>query len=231
VASYNIHQCVGLDSRRDPARIAKVIRDLDVDIIGLQEVDSRAGAGAGNESYQMKYLAEVTGLNAVVGPTVRTHSGDYGNVLLTRRNIRGIRLLDLSVPGRERRGAIDAYIDIEGETVRVIVAHLGLHIAERRYQVKQLLTALSDRRTRFVVLVCDLNEWFPFGPCLRWLDQRLGSSAVRRSFPSFFPILALDRIWVCPKDAMLDISAYRTPLTRIASDHLPLKAVITTDLS
>ena len=44
VASYNIHDCVGGDGRRDPARVAAVLREIDADIIGLQEVDARPGA-------------------------------------------------------------------------------------------------------------------------------------------------------------------------------------------
>ncbi|MGH7830322.1 MAG: endonuclease/exonuclease/phosphatase family protein [Candidatus Binatia bacterium] len=224
VASYNIHQCVGWDARRDPARVAEVIRNLDADIIGLQEVDSRAGAISG--SYQTKYLAEVTGFDAIAGPTIQTHTGEYGNVLLTRRPIQDIRLLDLSVPGLERRGAIDAYIDIEGETVRVLVAHLGLRRTERHFQVTQLLTALSDRRTRIVILLCDLNEWFPLGCCLSWLDSRLGKSVPLRTFPSIFPFLALDRIWVCPNEALIDVSVHKTRPARTASDHFPLKGLI-----
>jgi endonuclease/exonuclease/phosphatase family metal-dependent hydrolase len=227
VASYNVHQCVGVDRRRDPERVARVIKGLDADIIGLQEVDSRGGSG--ESRFQMKYLAEACDLNAVAGPTIRTHSGEYGNVLLTRRKIYSVRRLDLSVPGRESRGAIDATIDLDGEAVRVIVAHLGLRLTERRYQVQQLLTALSDRRTRLVVLVCDLNEWFPLGGCLRCLDQRMGRSPALRSFPSFFPFLALDRIWVCPREALVTVSAVRSSLTRIASDHLPVKATVALD--
>ena len=39
VASYNIHRCIGIDKRYDPERIIRVMQELQVDIIGLQEVD------------------------------------------------------------------------------------------------------------------------------------------------------------------------------------------------
>lgn len=81
VASYNIHQCVGTDGRRDAERIAAVIRDLDCDAIGLQEVDSRAGPHA--DSMQLGYLACATGMDALAGPTILRHDGDYGNALLS----------------------------------------------------------------------------------------------------------------------------------------------------
>ena len=39
VATYNVHGCVGMDRQRSEARIAEVIAQLSVDIVGLQEVD------------------------------------------------------------------------------------------------------------------------------------------------------------------------------------------------
>jgi endonuclease/exonuclease/phosphatase family metal-dependent hydrolase len=224
VLSYNIHQCVGLDGRRDPARVAQIIKESGADVIGLQEVHSESGGLA--ESHQMDYLTEATGFQAVAGPTLVQENSRYGNVLLTSRKILSIHWLDLSFRSREPRGAIDADLDIQGEAVRVIVTHLGLHPRERRIQVKQLLTALAEERTRCVVLLSDINEWLPVYHPLRWLDARLGRTKPLRTFPSFFPLLALDRIWVSPQPALVSLSIYDTPLTRIASDHLPLKAVV-----
>ena len=40
VATWNIHMGRGSDGRRDLERVARIIRDLDVDCIGLQEVDN-----------------------------------------------------------------------------------------------------------------------------------------------------------------------------------------------
>ncbi len=45
VASYNIHRCVGTDRLYLPRRTAEVIRGVDADLIGLQEVDSRPPGG------------------------------------------------------------------------------------------------------------------------------------------------------------------------------------------
>ena len=41
VVTYNIHTCVGVDRRYDPARIAAVLREIDADVACLQEVDAR----------------------------------------------------------------------------------------------------------------------------------------------------------------------------------------------
>lgn len=224
VLSYNIHECVGSDRRRSPARIAEVIKESGAQIIGLQEVHSDT---AGREdSHQMNYLAAATGFHAVAGPAVERTNGHFGNVLLTSYDILEVRKLNLSYRRREPRGAIDADLAIGGEIVRVIVTHLGLNPAERRFQVRKLLTALAEERSRIVLLLSDFNEWMPTGRSLRWIHSRLGKTALVRTFPSAFPVFALDRIWVSPAAALVKIACVRNPLTRVASDHLPLQAVI-----
>jgi endonuclease/exonuclease/phosphatase family metal-dependent hydrolase len=224
VASYNIHQCVGLDGRRDVKRIARVLAALDTQLIGLQEVGTDFEGG--KKSGQMEYLAQATGLQAIAGHTIELRTGPFGNVLLTSWHVLDSRLLDLSVPGREPRGAIDADLAIEGEIVRVIVTHLGLRAAERRYQVRRLLEALSERQRRLMIVLGDINEWVLRSRPLRWLYTRFGKPPAPRTFPSWLPLFALDRVWVLPPEALLEVRVQATPLTRIASDHLPVRAVI-----
>src|SRR5258706_1890317 len=227
--SYNMHDCAGLDRWRDPNRIARIIKDSGAQIVGLQEVHSDS-SGA-DELHQMNYLAAVTGLNAVPGTPLFRRNGHFGNVLMTSGKVQAVRQLDLSYRGREPRGAIDSDIDFGGESLRVIVAHLGLLPAERRFQVEKLLHILKERRARMVIVLTDFNEWLPTGRSLRWLHTRLGKTALVRTFPAPFPVFALDRIWVSPSSGLLKIGAVRTPSTRVAADHLPLKAVLCTPRS
>jgi endonuclease/exonuclease/phosphatase family metal-dependent hydrolase len=225
VASYNIHECVGSDGRRDPARVAAVLRELDADIIGLQEVDARPGPGS--DSMQMQFLAATLGHHAVAGPTrLREGGSEYGNALLTRRRVLDVRRIDLTVYRREPRGALDVDLDIDGNVVRVVVTHLGLLPGERRKQVRRLLDLLGGGRADAVVLCGDINEWFAVGRPLRWLHARLGRTAAIPTFPSAFPVFALDRIWVQPRPALATLTAHASPAARLASDHLPLLADI-----
>jgi endonuclease/exonuclease/phosphatase family metal-dependent hydrolase len=228
VLSYNIHECVGLDRRRDPSRIAEVIKESGAQIVGLQEVHSDS-SGA-DHLHQMNYLAAATRLQAIAGPAVERRNGHYGNVLLTSCRILAVHKLNLSYLRREPRGAIDADLEIAGEAVRVVVTHLGLNPAERRFQVRKLLGALAEQRTRTVIVLSDFNEWLPTGRSLRWIHTRLGKTALVRTFPSRFPVFALDRIWVSPPAALSELCCVRTPTSRVASDHLPLKATIKTDV-
>jgi endonuclease/exonuclease/phosphatase family metal-dependent hydrolase len=227
-ASYNIHRCIGMDGRQDPGRVARVIRELGADVIGLQEVDSGRSGASGLEL--MERIAGATGLHVIPGPTIMSRDGHYGNVMLTGSRVREIRRLDLSLPGREPRGAIDADLDVEGEPVRVVVTHLGLAPSERRAQVRRLLDVLAAGDDYgLTVVMGDINEWMPGSRPLRWLQRRLGRSPAPRTFPATFPVFALDRIWVWPKGALLSVAAHATAAARAASDHLPLRAVLSMD--
>jgi endonuclease/exonuclease/phosphatase family metal-dependent hydrolase len=224
VASYNIHECVGRDRRRDPKRVADVLREVDADVVGLQEVDARPGPGT--ESMQMQYLADTLGYEAIAGPTITRHDGHYGNALLTRRPVLRLRHIDLTVYKREPRGAIDVDLAVGGGQMRVIATHLGLLPGERRLQVKRLLEVLDEGPPRPVVLCGDVNEWLSIGRPLRWLHARLGTTRVIPTFPARRPVFALDRVWVCPSTALMALNVQATRSARLASDHLPIVADI-----
>ena len=224
VASYNIHECVGTDGARDPARIASVLREIDADIVGLQEVDARPSETSA--SMQMQFLAAKLGLHAVAGPTVQRADGHYGNALLTRRPVLDVRHVDLTVYRREPRAALDVDLDIDGTAVRVVVTHLGLLPGERRTQVRRLLDLLGESRSDILVVCGDINEWFAVGRPLRWLHARLGRTAAVATFPAAFPVFALDRIWVQPQGALATLGVHASATARMASDHLPVTADI-----
>jgi endonuclease/exonuclease/phosphatase family metal-dependent hydrolase len=222
--SYNIHQCVGIDGRCDPQRIAAVIHDTKADIIGLQEVDLNLVGE--KKSHQLHYLAEATGMKAVAGPTIRRTDLEFGNALLTRWEIGHVRFHDVTVVRRQPRGVIDAEIICKGKIVRVLVTHFGLALNERRRQAQSLIKILRQQKASYALtlVIGDINEWRPRGFALYSLDGHMGKAPSRRSFPSFFPVFALDRIWVKPRSALLQIKIANSGLARTASDHLPVLA-------
>jgi endonuclease/exonuclease/phosphatase family metal-dependent hydrolase len=218
IASYNVHGCRGGDGKKDAARIAAVIEETGCDTVGLQESD-----------YRLDFIAQKAGMQAIPGLTLLRHDGPYGNALLTRRKVLAVRRLAFTWSGREPRNALDVDLEVGGETVRVIVTHLGLWPAERRFQVKKILHLLRETRvTERVMVLGDINEWLPLGRPLRWLNGLFGHSIVERTFPARWPILALDRVWVRPRHSLLALKAHRSPLAQLASDHLPVKALVAT---
>lgn len=224
--SYNIHQCVGTDGRRDAERVAAVIHEIQADIIGLQEVDFNPRGE--KQSHQLDYLAEATGMNAIAGRTILRVDAEFGNALLTRWEIQKARFHDVSVPRRQPRGVIDADISIQGKLVRVVVTHLGLAVNERRRQAQALLKILHapGENYELTVVLGDINEWRPRGFATCTLDAYLGKMYSPRTFPSFFPVFSLDRIWVAPKAALQAITIPNNGLARVASDHRPLVASV-----
>lgn len=223
--SYNIHECIGVDDRQDVNRIADVLRSTSPDFVGLQEVQSQFEEAP--DEGQLGHLAATLGMQAISGPTLFRAGADYGNALLFRHPVETVQRLDLSYPGREPRGALDVILHSPAGRLRVIVTHLGLWPAERRFQVKRLMQAVGDDDSLPLVLMGDLNEGFPLGRPARWLHRHFGRGPAPATFPSAFPLLALDRILVRPRQAMLSLGVLKTPLTRIASDHLPLQAILT----
>jgi endonuclease/exonuclease/phosphatase family metal-dependent hydrolase len=226
VVTYNIHTCVGVDGRYDPHRVAAVLRDIDADIACLQEVDARRRFG--RHADQWAYLGEATGCKVILGVGIRDYRGRFGNAILTRLPVLTARSIDLTVAGHEPRGAIDADLSVGNRVLRVIATHFGLRAGERRLQANRLMTALGENsaanRREFdaVLLMGDLNEWRGRSGAIRAFDRRLGPSAAERTFPSWMPVLALDRIYADGPAVLRDISVCRTPLARLASDHLPL---------
>jgi endonuclease/exonuclease/phosphatase family metal-dependent hydrolase len=176
---------------------------------------------------QLDYLADETGMRGIAGATILRHEGHYGNALLTRLPVLKVRRHDFSFLRREPRGALDVDLDLHGRIARVLVTHLGLHPKERRFQVKKLLQLLSHwEREQLVIVLGDINEWLPISRPLRWLHGLLGKPPWQRTFPVWFPLFALDRVWVRPRSAIVRIGAHRSEVSRKASDHFPIKACI-----
>ncbi|MDT8405304.1 endonuclease/exonuclease/phosphatase family protein [Sulfuriflexus sp.] len=225
LATYNIHACIGADGEFDPDRIIAVIKELDADVLALQEVEHHKF----DDLDLLDYLAAGSGYVAIAGPTLLRGSRDYGNALLTRLPVLSLNRLDLSMPGREPRGALDVVFDCNGQSLQVVATHLGLNPAERRQQARLLLSLFNPPAADISVLMGDLNEWFLWGRILRWLHAHFQATPGYATFPARWPLFALDHIWVHPRSRLSTLAVHTSTLARIASDHLPLKGILQTE--
>lgn len=221
-ATYNVHLWIGAGGQRDMDRCLSVVREMDVDLVGLQE------ASFFHESADraLASLEDKAGMRAVLGPTLIRKEAGFGNVLLSRHPVKKVRRHDISVPWREPRSLIDAEVDLHGHALRVLVTHFGLRGWERRRQAVKLLEIIDAYKGPPALILGDFNEWFRLARSLGTLRAALGTTIAPRSFPALFPLFALDRIWAPPPLAILEIEAWRSRLSRIASDHLPVRVRI-----
>jgi endonuclease/exonuclease/phosphatase family metal-dependent hydrolase len=225
VATYNVHACVGTDGRHDPERVAGVVAELEADIVAVQEFTYPASVAI--ESRMPVTLTMLDRYECVLGPTRQTIAAEcFGNALFTKHRVVDVHRFDLSIERREPRGALAATIEVRGTIVHVLAAHLGLRVHERRFQVRQILEYLESVRHTVVVVLGDFNDWLPGRSVVHVLDDRLGRPPRPASFPVFWPIVALDRIWVNPIRALRRIATHTTPAARLASDHFPVFADI-----
>jgi endonuclease/exonuclease/phosphatase family metal-dependent hydrolase len=209
--------------------VARVIAELDADVVALQEFTYPASVAI--ETRTPVVLTTLDRYQCALGPTRERPGTDvtecFGNALLTRHPLVDVHRIDLSRARREARGALAATVELGGGThVHVLAAHLGLRLNERRFQVRQILDYLDSVQNEFVIVLGDFNDWLPGRSAAHVLDQRLGRAPRRASFPVWWPVLTLDRIWVRPLAGLRHISVHASPSARRASDHLPVIAEI-----
>jgi endonuclease/exonuclease/phosphatase family metal-dependent hydrolase len=235
--TYNVHSCIGTDGKVSPVRIAHVIAGRKADIVALQELDS--GLSRTGLSDQAKVIADHLSMHYHFHPSMRIEKGHYGNAILSRFPMRTVRASELpTLPGRraiERRGALWAEVSIGELTIQVIATHFGLNRQERLAQAETLLSSewLQHRLCRPPVVLCGDFNTVPFSRVYRWLTKPMNDTRENSKFrlthstyPSRFPFLRLDYILVSPDVAVRECIICRDPLTRVASDHLPLMATL-----
>lgn len=226
IASYNVHKCVGADRRFDPERTSRVIHEIDADIIGLQEADTRFGERTG--ILDLRRLERETGLIPVPISGVTKAHGWHGNVVLFKQGtVRDVHQINL--PGLEPRGALIAELELaRGGSLRIIAAHLGLLHRSRAQQTRLIVDLMNDGSEMPTILLGDLNEWrLGDRSSLNTFQAAFGPlPPAVPSFPSTLPLLALDRIMANRRGMISSVEVHDSPLARMASDHLPIKAVV-----
>jgi len=225
LASYNVHAWIGMDFRRNVHRVLSIVRDIDADVIGLQEVSLPL---EGSLFRLKETLEQETGMFAEFGPTMIRRNADFGNLILSRHPIERIIRRDLTFRGREPRGAVEIDV-VKGEkTMRVCTTHLGVRAVERVVQTRKIIRMLySKPQPDMHVLMGDFNEWMPGSPSIRMLLKHFDVSVFPASYPSLCPVFSLDRILIRPQMDVVSMDVYRKREARIASDHLPVVVRLT----
>jgi endonuclease/exonuclease/phosphatase family metal-dependent hydrolase len=237
VATYNVHGCVGTDGRRSEKRIAEVIASLQVDAIGLQELDLNRRRSAGVD--QAALIAEQLGWHRYFHPAIRIGDEHYGDAILSRYPMKLRQAQELpSVTTRvcpESRAAIWVEIESPLGPVQLINTHLGLGRRERLMQAELLAgpewLGRVDSGEPLVLLgdFISLPGSRPFqilAGKLRHARTFNTPAPGLRTFPTRFPSLAIDHIFVNQSLCVASVAVIKHAPARIASDHFPLVAEV-----
>lgn len=224
VASYNIRKAIGLDRRRDPERTLTVLREINADIVALQEADRRFGSRAA----------------AIPPPLIREHSkyrpvpldtrpdsiGWHGNALLVHDDVLVAEAGAIPLPALEPRGAIWAEVIVKGMRLRIVGMHLDLSGIRRRHQIRAILRHLGEGGPP-AILMGDLNEWSAHGGALREFGPRYQLLSPGKSFHARRPVAQLDRIIADAAFTVAHCGVHHSAASAHASDHLPVWADLT----
>ncbi|WJG09172.1 endonuclease/exonuclease/phosphatase family protein [Aliiglaciecola sp. LCG003] len=232
--TYNVHNCLGMDGKVSPRRIARVIAQYKPDIIALQELD--IGRQRSFNVNQVRIISEYLNMYFHFHPSMHFEQGSYGNAILTHLPGKLIKAEALptwhSIRKCEPRAAICVSVNAGGRIVNIINTHLGLQSAERVAQAKALMghewlgnSALKKDTT---ILCGDFNAsprsvaYNLFTKYLHDAQTQLIGHHPKKTFLPRFPIARIDHVFV-PNDVIVkEVRVPRTQLTRVASDHLPL---------
>lgn len=148
--TYNVHNCIGLNGKRDYQRIAEVIRQANPDVVALQELDSVTGRNGG--IYALDSLRIMTGMNAFFSAAIPYDGGSYGIGILSKEAPISCRTLPM--PGREEARTL---ILAEFNDYVFCATHQSLTPEDQEASVPLILQAL-DSIGKPIFLAGDMNS-------------------------------------------------------------------------
>ncbi|MBL4769001.1 MAG: endonuclease/exonuclease/phosphatase family protein [Rhodobacteraceae bacterium] len=218
VASYNIQKCVGMDLRRRPDRILRVLDGIGASIVVLQEADKRlAPRPAALPHFSLQeagwQVADLGGAGSL---------GWHGNAVIWRdSNIDLLAMGHIPLPGLEPRGAVWVEFSTQLGPLRVFGMHLGLIARYRRQQVKHLAEEAAAMSDMASLWAGDFNEWSR-QPVLDQCAPDMSFLPPKPSFPAPRPMGALDRFAVNHRLRVVKHGVFVQAPAHMASDHLPI---------
>ena len=212
VLTLNIHKgYTALNGRFMLHELKEAICEVGADFVFLQEVQGEHRERAAREGdrwpslAQYEFLADQVWKDFAYGKNAVFQHGHHGNALLSHFPIVKWKQVDISTNVVEQRGFLHCEIDVPAAgRVHGICVHLGLTASSRRKQLGRIAkfvhAEISDGAP--LIIAGDTNDWSglptrEFAVDLGLVDAYQHVRGRRaRSFPSFAPVLSLDRIFV-----------------------------------
>lgn len=142
VGSYNIHH--GSDVGLDMTIIARDITELELDVVGFQEIDFKTTRTGGIDT--MKELSEASGYEYYsFARAIDYKGGQYGTGILSRYPIESFEVISLAGLGGEDRSVGHAVLNINGVKLDFFNTHLDYELLSRRStQIERIAPYLAE---------------------------------------------------------------------------------------
>ena len=208
LGTFNVHGGRGPTGAGGLGATADVLKESDLDFVGLNEVH---GSFGGDQAVE---LGGRLGMASVFAGTERRWWHDhFGNGLLTRRPL-GV-LLRVALPGTQPkrfRNAILSTVDVDGTDVRILVTHIDTEV-DRDRQLAAVFDLFRSLEAP-VVLMGDLNSRAEHPPVAALLAEPGIVDAVAAELGAGSQAGRIDHLLVRGLD-VVDAGVVETP----ASDH------------
>ena len=224
IMSFNTQHCLNfLEQRVDYEIMARAIKTMEADIVGLNEMFD-----GGKFCQQTRELSSLTGIeNYYFAKAIDDSDGPYGNGLLSKIPFKSVETIIIPDPSPKRPGGwyeTRCVLKAELENgIRVLVTHFGLEKDEQQNAVKTVLEHIREEKC---ILMGDFNVE-PTDEVLAPIKEKMVDTAIgfcknKPSFPSDKPRIKIDYMFV---SSDLEVVFADVPEI-IASDHRPYFAEI-----
>lgn len=223
VLTFNILHGATMNNDGDLDLIARVILDLDPDLVALQEVDVRTRRARGRDL--ATELGQRTGLMPLFARAMSYDGGEYGVGILSRYAFRSTRALALpSTADNEPRVAVEAVVDLpSGTSIAFVATHLDNASAEDRAAQARAINEAFGKGDRPRLLAGDFNAT-PESETIALLKESWTPTDgldAPPTFPSNEPEIKIDYVFFAPQDRWV-VKETRVIENTVASDHFAL---------
>ncbi|MFI3239650.1 MAG: endonuclease/exonuclease/phosphatase family protein [Bacteroidales bacterium] len=189
IMTYNVKCARGMDNVLDYDRTAKVIADINPDIVALQELDSMTTRSG--ETITGEELADRVGMHFTFAKAIDFGGGGYGVGVFSKEQ--PIRNEKFPLPGGDEPRVL---LLLEFERYFLLATHFSLHQQDRVESVNTILELLAILKDKPTILCGDLNAE-PDNEIIAQLNTqcKLLSDTTINTFPADTPNRVLDYIY------------------------------------
>ena len=229
ILSYNLRSGLSMNGELNIQRQAEVIRAIDPDVAGLQEIRIRKDLPE-EQGDQPAILAEETAMRAYFGRTIDCNEYEYGIGVLSRCPSELMEVVLLPQPETmEQRAVVVVKVRHNNKNFYMVNTHLVFEDDAENVRVEQLqaITKLVKEKGYIpAVLTGDFNAK-PEAESIQYLAGEWGMTDLTEfSFPATNPRIRIDYIAWYPKDAF-SLEKLEVVNEPEASDHRPVFADLT----